>query len=91
MSHHNTRMSAQETLEAIRSRIASAIPGAHIQVDGGGGHYSISVTSTQFEGLNTLKKKRLVYSAITDLMAGDDAPVHAVDRLDTLLPGERAR
>ncbi len=89
MAHH-TRMSTEETIEAIRTRIAKAIPDGDIQVGGGGGHFTISVTSAQFEGLNTLKKKRMVYTAITDLMSGDDAPVHAVDRLDTFTPSQKS-
>ncbi len=73
-------------IEEIRNRILAAIPGAEVEVDGGGGHYVIDVTSSVFEGKRTLEKKRLVYSAIKDLMAGDNAPVHAVDRLETRTP-----
>ena len=79
-------MSTQETLAAVVRQIKAAIPDAVVEADGGGGHYTIAVTSRAFEGLNTLKKKRLVYAAITDLMAGNDAPIHAVDRLDTFTP-----
>jgi acid stress-induced BolA-like protein IbaG/YrbA len=42
--------------------------------------------SAAFEGKNTLAKQRMVYAAITHLMTGDSAPVHAVDRLETTLP-----
>ena len=83
---HPTRMSTADTINAIEARILEALPGATVQVDGAGGHFVIAVTSAAFEGLNTLKKKRLVYGAIKDLMAGADAPVHAVDRLDTHTP-----
>jgi acid stress-induced BolA-like protein IbaG/YrbA len=79
-------MSTQDTLDAVEKQIKAAIPGATVQAQGGGGHYTIAVTSAAFEGLNTLKKKRLVYAAITDLMTGSDAPIHAVDRLDTFTP-----
>jgi len=30
-----------------------------------------------------LQSQRLVYAAITDLMSGDMAPVHAIDNLTT--------
>ena len=50
------------------------------------GHYSLAVTSAAFEGKSLLAKQRLVYSAITHLMGGDDAPVHAIDKLHTRLP-----
>ncbi len=86
MSHHATRLSVPQTLQAIRDRVEAALPGAQVRADGGGGHFVISVTSAGFEGLNTLARKRLVLRAIKDLMDGDDAPVHAVDRLDTLTP-----
>ena len=68
--------------------MGGAIPGCTVTASGGGGHYTIEVVSDSFEGLNTLKKQRLVYSAIKDLMAGADAPVHAVDSLKTLTTAE---
>jgi len=55
-------------------------------VRGGGGHFEIDVTSEAFEGKRLLDKQRLVYGAIAHLMQGDDAPVHAIDRLDTHTP-----
>lgn len=72
--------------DQLRARIEAALPEAEVQVSGSGGHFAIRVVSARFEGLNTLKKQRLVYSAIKDLMAGDSAPVHAVDRMETLTP-----
>jgi len=84
--HHTSNLSNAQILEAIRARITDAIPGAAVRVDGGGGHFQIAVTASQFQGMNTLKKQRLVYSAIKDLMTGDGAPVHAVDELQTLTP-----
>jgi len=39
------------------------------------------VVSAAFEGLGRVDAQRLVYGAISHLMAGDDAPVHAVDTL----------
>jgi acid stress-induced BolA-like protein IbaG/YrbA len=88
MSHHDTRLSLESTFEQLKSSIAAALPGADIHVEGGGGHFTISVVSEAFEGKNTLGRQRLVYSAITALMAGDDAPVHAVDKLTTKTPNE---
>lgn len=71
---------------AIRDSILKAIPDAEIAVEGGGGHFSIEVTSPVFDGKNMVQKQRLVYSAIAHLMKGDRAPVHAVDRLITNIP-----
>jgi acid stress-induced BolA-like protein IbaG/YrbA len=90
MGAHHTSMSTQDTLAAIKARVGDAIPGCRVAVEGGGGHYTIEVVSDAFEGLTTLKKQRMVYRAIKELMAGDDAPVHAVDSLKTLTTAEAA-
>jgi acid stress-induced BolA-like protein IbaG/YrbA len=72
-----------DVLAAIREAIVAKIPGAHVEVTGGGGHYSIGVTSPEFAGKGMLASHRLVYSAIAHLMEGQQAPVHAVDKLTT--------
>jgi stress-induced morphogen len=56
-------------------------------VRGSGGHFEIRVVSASFAGKNTLAKQRLVFSAIAHLMKGDGAPVHAIDKLETVAPG----
>lgn len=71
---------------AIREAIEGAINGAVVQVTGGGGHYTIDVVSEAFAGKNMVQSQRMVYSAITHLMSGDTAPVHAVDKLTTRTP-----
>ncbi len=85
MSHHPTDFQGSVT-DAIREAIAAKIPDAAIEVTGGGGHYTIQVTSTAFEGKNRVQQQRLVYGAIAHLMAGATPPVHAVDTLRTLTP-----
>jgi acid stress-induced BolA-like protein IbaG/YrbA len=70
-------------IEALTQAIESGIPGAKAEVTGGGGHFNLVVTSKQFEGKGTLDKQRLVYSAISELMKGDNAPVHAIDSIVT--------
>jgi acid stress-induced BolA-like protein IbaG/YrbA len=72
--------------DAIERSIKDKIEDAKVEVEGGGGHYVISVTSAVFAGKSTLEKHRLVLSAIAHLMSGDDAPVHAVDKLHTRVP-----
>ena len=67
--------------EQVKQCIEEAIPGAQAQVEGGGGHFTIEVVSSAFAGKRILEQQRLVYSAIAHLMAGDTAPVHAVDRM----------
>lgn len=77
---------SQQILDAIEQRITDAIPNSEVVVAGGGGHYTIKVVSEAFAGKRTLAKHRMVLGAITDLMAGDNAPVHAVDRIVTETP-----
>jgi stress-induced morphogen len=72
-----------DVLAAIREAIALKIPGAHVEVTGGGGHFSIRVASPAFSGKSMLASHRLVYSAIAHLMEGVAPPVHAVDKLTT--------
>ena len=77
----------EEIAERIRSAIAGAMPEATIDVrPQGPGHFEISVIDAAFEGLNRVKQQQLVYGAITELMAGPNPPVHAIDRLECQVP-----
>ncbi len=67
--------------QEVKEAIEAAIEGSTATVSGGGGHFEIEVVSDAFAGKRILEQQRLVYSAITHLMAGDAAPVHAVDRM----------
>lgn len=73
------------TSDAIRQALHDALHDAtDIQVTGGdGGHYHIAVTSRAFDGKSTLERHRMVLNAIAGLMAGADAPVHAIDSIKT--------
>ncbi len=72
---------AQETAGLLEEALREAFPEAEIAVDGMGGHFEIRVISEVFEGQRTLARQRLVLKAIAHLMAGENAPVHAVDRI----------
>jgi acid stress-induced BolA-like protein IbaG/YrbA len=85
MSHHPTSFQG-DIVAAVKAAIQEAIPDAAAEVTGGGGHYSIEVTSAVFADKGVLERQRLVYSAIAHLMKGDMAPVHAVDSLKTKTP-----
>ena len=77
----------EEIAERVRAAIAGAMPEATIDVrPQGPGHFEITVTDAVFEGLSRVKQQQRVYAAITDLMAGPNPPVHAVDRLECLVP-----
>jgi acid stress-induced BolA-like protein IbaG/YrbA len=70
----------------IKRAISSAIPDAEVTVQGGRGHFTIDVVSPIFAGKTPLQSQRLVYSSIKHLMAGESAPVHAIDTLKTRTP-----
>lgn len=78
----------QETAARIRDAVAAALPDAAIEVTGEGNHFSLRVESAAFGGKRTLARQRLVLRAIAHLMKGDAAPVHAIDRLETVVPAE---
>ncbi len=72
--------------DAIVTGIRQQLPDAVVEVAGGGGHYRIAVTSVWFDGKSLLQRQRAVLSAISHLINGDRAPVHAVDSLETRVP-----
>ena len=85
MSSHPTEFQGS-VIDALREAIERQIPDSRAEVNGGGGHFNIEVTSPVFAGKNMLQSQRLVYGAIADLMKGDKAPVHAVDSLKSRTP-----
>ena len=85
MSHHPTEFQGSVT-EAAKLAIEEKIPGAIVEVTGAGGHFNIVVVSEVFAGKSMVGSQRLVYGAITHLMKGDMAPIHAVDSLKTRTP-----
>ena len=85
MSSHPTDFQGS-IVDALREAIESRIPDSKAEVTGGGGHFSIDVVSPAFAGKNMLQSQRLVYGAITHLMSGNMAPVHAIDSLTTRVP-----
>ena len=87
MSFHPTEFKGS-VVDALREAIERQIPDSRAEVNGGGGHFNIEVTSPVFAGKNMLESQRMVYGAIADLMKGDRAPVHAVDSLKTRIPNE---
>lgn len=68
-------------IDNAKSAIEAALPGAQVSVGGGGGHFEIEVVSELFAGKRILERQRMVYAAIAPLMAGHDAPMHAVDTM----------
>lgn len=80
-------MEPEAIADKLRTCILEALPDATVKVTlGSPGHYSLEVTSPTFEGQNTLARQRTVYAAITPWMAGNNAPVHAIDQMITKVP-----
>ena len=74
---------------AIETAIREAIPDAQdVNVRANGNHFTVRVVAASFEGRTMIQKHRMVLSAISPFMAGDDAPVHAIDQLVCELPSE---
>jgi acid stress-induced BolA-like protein IbaG/YrbA len=73
--------------EELRRAVLAALPGAAVEVGiGSPGHFTLAVVSAAFAGLPRVRQQQQVYAAIAPLMAGDEAPVHAIDRLVTKTP-----
>lgn len=68
-------------LDLIKTSILEALPGADVAVQGNNGHFTLEVAHEAFAGKTPVAQQRLVLGAIKHLMAGDNAPVHAVDSL----------
>jgi BolA protein len=58
----------------------------HAGAADGHGHYSVIVVSERFRGLPVVRRHRLVYEAVGDMMTTD---VHALS-IQALAPGESA-
>jgi BolA protein len=56
----------------------------HAGAADGRGHFTVLVVSNRFAGLSTLRRHRLVYEAVGDLMTTD---IHALS-IHALAPGE---
>lgn len=56
---------------------------------GGGGHFHVTVVSSQFENVNAIDQRRLVYSALDDQINGSPKLIHAL-QIKTLTPGQWA-
>lgn len=59
---------------------------------GGGGHYSVTVVSAQFENVNALDQRRMVYGALDREINGTPKLIHALQiKTLTLRQWEQSR
>lgn len=69
---------------AVKAALEERIDGSKAVVRmGSPGHFEIEVVGAAFAGKSRLESQRLVLSSIKHLMAGQTAPVHAVDKMVT--------
>ena len=62
-------------IDDIRGMIEAGLPGARVEVDGDGTHFSAIVVSDEFTGKSMLQQHRLVYGTLGDKMGTD---IHAL-------------
>jgi acid stress-induced BolA-like protein IbaG/YrbA len=74
----------EQVCAAVKAALEESITGATAVVRmGSPGHFEIEVVGAVFAGKSRLESQRLVLSSIKHLMAGQTAPVHAVDKMVT--------
>ena len=83
----NSPVDTEPLARELRERIERELPGSRARVRAtSGGHFEIEVECAAFAGKPRVRQHQMVYSAIAPLLAGDAAPVHAIDRLDCRVP-----
>ena len=76
-----------QTGKLLKEAIEQAIAGAEVEVvAGGAGHFELRVKAAGFAGQSRVARQRTVYAAINHLMKGETAPVHAIDKMEILVP-----
>ncbi|UDG82275.1 BolA family protein [Candidatus Vallotia cooleyia] len=87
MSHMLLSTPLKQRITLIRARLSVALSpitleiydnsAQHVNHDGvaAGGHYTVTVISSAFEGLTRIARHRLVYDALSDMMKHD---IHAL-------------
>jgi acid stress-induced BolA-like protein IbaG/YrbA len=74
-------------IEAIRQMIENVLPDSRLAIEGEGCNFSITVVSQSFEGLNTVKRQKLVLGALQQPLA--TGALHAIS-MKTQTPAEAA-
>ena len=94
-----TQASSPTRIERLESRLRAALQPVDLQViddshlhaghagaAGGHGHFTVHLVSERFSGLPVVRRHRLVYEAVGDMMTTD---IHALS-IQALAPGERS-
>ncbi|APZ44055.1 BolA family protein [Acidihalobacter ferrooxydans] len=64
------------TPETVQQIIEQGLPGSHVEVQGDGSKFEAHVVSTEFAGMNTLKRHQKVYALIGEHIAS--GAIHAL-------------
>lgn len=75
MQQIETKLQAALTPESLDIIDDSHKHAGHAGAEGGAGHFDVTIVSAQFEGVNTLGRHRLIYSALEDMMPDE---IHAL-------------
>lgn len=79
------RLRAAFAPQALEIVDESAQHAGHVGARSGGGHYAVTIVSPRFAGLPPLKRHRLVYEALGELMQQE---IHALS-INASAPEER--
>ena len=60
----------------VKGLVEAGLDNCRVEVDGGGGRYEVVAIGDVFAGLTALKRQRLVYATLTEVIAS--GVVHAV-------------
>lgn len=78
----NARIASMQARLAVLDPVSLAIVdeshkhAGHSGASGGGGHFSLQITSAQFVGKTTLARHRMIYSALGEMMKRE---IHALN------------
>lgn len=75
---------ADPTPDEVRAYIAAGLPCEHITLEGDGRHFFATIVTSEFEGLNRVRRHQRVYAALGDRMREQ---IHALS-MKTLTPAE---
>lgn len=65
----------------IERLLRDAFPGARVEIRdlaGDGNHYAATVVAEEFRGKNRVQQQRMVNQALSSILAGQNAPLHAL-------------
>lgn len=80
-------LTPEQLSDAMKKAIEAELPNAQAEVQAlSPGHYEIKVVCAAFAEQSRVKQQQMVYGAINHFIVGANAPVHAIDRMDTQVP-----